>query len=67
MPGGMEVFGFLTGAACVVLLVRENIWNWPIGIANNLVFIALFYRAGLYADVGLQVFYVAISMYGWWT
>ncbi|WP_243316908.1 nicotinamide riboside transporter PnuC [Geothrix paludis] len=67
MPSGMEVFGFLTGAACVALLVRENIWNWPIGIANNLVFIALFYRAGLYADVGLQAFYVAISIYGWWS
>ncbi|HJW08747.1 MAG TPA: nicotinamide riboside transporter PnuC [Holophagaceae bacterium] len=67
MPGGMEVFGFLTGVACVALLVRENIWNWPIGIANNLVFIALFYRAGLYADVGLQAFYVAISIYGWWS
>lgn len=67
MPGGMEVFGFLTGAACVALLVRQNIWNWPLGIANNLVFILLFYRTGLYADVGLQAFYVAISIYGWWS
>ncbi|HJV39978.1 MAG TPA: nicotinamide riboside transporter PnuC [Geothrix sp.] len=67
MPSGMEVFGFLTGAACVALLVRENIWNWPVGIANNLVFIVLFYRTGLYADVGLQAFYVAISIYGWWS
>lgn len=67
MPGGMEVFGFLTGATCVALLVRQNIWNWPLGIANNLVFILLFYRTGLYADVGLQAFYVAISIYGWWS
>ncbi|NWJ40240.1 MAG: nicotinamide mononucleotide transporter [Geothrix sp.] len=67
MPGWMEVFGFLTGAACVALLVRQNIWNWPLGIANNLVFIALFYRTGLYADVGLQGFYIVISVYGWWS
>ena len=67
MPGWMEVFGFLTGAACVALLVRQNIWNWPLGIANNLAFIALFYRTGLYADVGLQGFYIAISIYGWWS
>lgn len=66
MPSGMELFGFLTGAACVALLVRQNIWNWPLGIANNVTFIALFYRHGLYADVGLQVFYIAISIYGWW-
>lgn len=66
MPGWMEVFGFITGATCVALLVRQSIWNWPLGIANNLVFIALFYRTGLYADVGLQVFYIVISVYGWW-
>jgi nicotinamide mononucleotide transporter len=66
MPSLMEVFGFVTGAACVALLVRQNIWNWPLGIANNVVFIVLFYRTGLYADVGLQGFYIAISLYGWW-
>jgi nicotinamide mononucleotide transporter len=62
----LELFGFVTGALCVWLLVRQNIWNWPIGIANNLLFIALFYRSGLYADVGLQFFYIAIGLYGWW-
>lgn len=67
MPAGIEIFGFITGVACVALLVRQNILNWPIGIANNLLFIALFYRAGLYADVGLQGFYIAISVYGWWS
>ncbi|WP_257312157.1 nicotinamide riboside transporter PnuC [Geothrix fuzhouensis] len=67
MPSLMEVSGFVTGAACVGLLVRQNIWNWPLGIANNLVFIVLFYRTGLYADVGLQGFYIAISVYGWWS
>jgi nicotinamide mononucleotide transporter len=67
LPSGIEALGFLTGAACVALLVRQNIWNWPIGIANNLLFIALFLRAGLYADVGLQGFYIAISLYGWWS
>ena len=66
MLSGMEIFGFLTGAACVALLVRQNIWNWPLGIANNITFVVLFYRHGLYADVGLQVFYIAISIYGWW-
>jgi nicotinamide mononucleotide transporter len=66
MPSLMEAFGFITGAACVALLVRQNIWNWPLGILNNLVFIVLFYRTGLYADVGLQGFYIAISIYGWW-
>jgi nicotinamide mononucleotide transporter len=62
----LELFGFVTGAACVWLIARQNIWNWPLGIANNLLFMVLFTRSGLYADVGLQVFYVAIGVYGWW-
>jgi nicotinamide mononucleotide transporter len=62
----MEGLGFVTGAVCVWLAARENIWNWPIGIANNIFYLIIFWRAGLYADSGLQVFYFAIGVYGWW-
>ena len=62
----VEIFGFVTGAVCVWLQVKENIWGWPIGIANNLVYIVVFLSAKLYADMGLQVVYIIISLYGWW-
>ena len=61
-----EVAGFVTGALCVWLVARQNPWNWPIGIANNLAFLALFATSGLYADSGLQVVYIALAGYGWW-
>src|SRR6266700_1203452 len=61
-----EVLGFITGAACVWLLVKENIWTWPLGIANNIFYIFVFLESGLYADMGLQFVYIAISIYGWW-
>lgn len=48
------------------LQVKENIWGWPIGIANNLFYIVVFLTAKLYADMGLQVVYIVISLYGWW-
>lgn len=60
-----EVFGFVTGAWCVYLVGRQSILNWPIGIANNLVWILLFATAGLYADSGLQVVYIALALWGW--
>ena len=60
-----EVFGFVTGAWCVWLVGRQSAWNWPIGIANNLVWILLFATAGLYADSGLQVVYIALAVWGW--
>ncbi|EME22351.1 nicotinamide riboside transporter PnuC [Rhodococcus triatomae] len=60
-----EVIGFVTGAWCVYLVGRQSLWNWPIGIANNLVWILLFATAGLYADSGLQVVYIALALWGW--
>jgi nicotinamide mononucleotide transporter len=60
------MLGFLTGALCVWLLIKQNIWNWPIGIANNIFYIFIFFRSGLYADMGLQLLYIAIALYGWW-
>nr|WP_199521149.1 nicotinamide riboside transporter PnuC [Jiangella anatolica] len=61
-----ELLGFLTGAACVWLVGRQSLWNWPVGIANNLLWIALFASAGLYADSGLQVVYIGLAVWGWW-
>ena len=61
-----EVFGFLSGALCVWLVVKQNIWNWPIGIINNIFFIVLFFEAGLFADMGLQVVYIVLAILGWY-
>jgi nicotinamide mononucleotide transporter len=62
----IELVGAITGVWCVWLVARQNLWNWPIGIANNLAFLLLFTTAGLYADAGLQVVYVLLALYGWW-
>jgi nicotinamide mononucleotide transporter len=62
----LEVFGFVTGLVCVYLQVREVIWNWPIGIANNIVYFVVFWRSRLYADACLQIFFLSVSIYGWW-
>ncbi|WP_329016665.1 nicotinamide riboside transporter PnuC [Streptomyces sp. NBC_00690] len=62
-----EVLGFGSGALCVWLVARQHIANWPIGIANNVFFILLFTQAGLYADAGLQIVFITLAAYGWWT
>src|SRR5205814_1594941 len=53
------------GAVGVWLTVKENIWNWPVGLANNAFFVVLFFGARLYADMGLQVVYIALGILGW--
>jgi nicotinamide mononucleotide transporter len=61
-----ESLGFATGAVCVWLVTRGNIWNWPIGLANNIFFAILFWRTRLFADFGLQGVYFALGLWGWW-
>jgi nicotinamide mononucleotide transporter len=62
----VEILGFLTGAVNVWLLARQNIWNWPVGLASNALYVAVFLGSGLYGDAGLQLVYIALGIYGWW-
>lgn len=61
----VEVLGFATGAACVTLAWLRSMWNFPVGIANTALFLWLFADAGLYADAGLQVVFMALGVSGW--
>lgn len=60
-----EIIGFATGALCVWLAVRQNVWTFPIGIVNNVVYAVLFTSTGLYAGAALQVVYLGLGALGW--
>lgn len=62
----LEFFGFVTGIICVWLTVRKNIWNFPIGILNSALLGLLFFHSRLFADAGLQMVFIILSLMGWW-
>ena len=62
----LEWIAFITGVISVWLSVRLNIWNWPAAIVNVTLYAIVFRRAGLYSDMGLQVVYLVLSIYGWY-
>ncbi|HEX2080072.1 MAG TPA: nicotinamide riboside transporter PnuC [Longimicrobium sp.] len=62
----LEAAGVVTGAVCVWLVVRENVWNFPVTLANVSLFSVLFFQARLYADAGLQVVYFVLALIGWY-
>lgn len=62
----LEITGVVTALVSVWLTVRQNIWCWPVGIISVLAYAWLFYRIHLYADAGLQIFFLATSINGWW-
>jgi nicotinamide mononucleotide transporter len=61
-----EALGFITGAVCVYLTLRENVWNFPIGLANNLFFLFLFLQGRLFGDAALQIIYLVLGIQGWY-
>lgn len=65
----IEVFGAITGIIYVILEIRQKIWLWPVGIVTSAVYIWVFYTSGFYADGSLQIYYLVISVVGWywWT
>jgi nicotinamide mononucleotide transporter len=63
----IELFGAITGIAYVILEIKRNIFLWPLGIITSAVYIYVFGREGFYANMGLQVYYLVISVYGWYT
>lgn len=62
----LELVAVVFGVASVFLSVRENIWSWPTALVNVSFYFALFFKSGLYSDMGLQVMYFGLSLYGWY-
>ena len=62
----LEIIGVITGLLCVYLAARNNIWNWPIAIISVGIYIFIFMDARLYADMGLQVYFLVMNIYGWY-
>jgi nicotinamide mononucleotide transporter len=62
----LEFFGAAAGIIYVFLEIRQNIWLWPVGIITSAVYIIVFFTSKFYADMSLQVYYVAISFYGFY-
>ena len=62
----LEIIAAAVGAWSVWLSVRQNILSWPTAIVNVVLYTIVFYEAKLYADMGLQVIYAVLSIYGWY-
>ncbi|SIQ55359.1 nicotinamide riboside transporter PnuC [Pontibacter lucknowensis] len=62
----VEVIGVITGIAGVWLAAKQNVWTWPISVVSVTAYVFIFYDARLYADMGLNAFYIITSFYGWY-
>lgn len=62
----LELLGFVLAVAMVACNIRVNPWAWPLAIASSLLYGALFWQSRLYGEASLQLFFVAMALWGWW-
>ncbi|MBN2636680.1 MAG: nicotinamide mononucleotide transporter [Prolixibacteraceae bacterium] len=62
----IELLGAVLGLFYIFFSIRQHLLTWPIGLLTSIFYIIIFFQSGFYADMGLQVYYVVISIYGWY-
>lgn len=62
----IELLGAVLGFAYIFFSIRQSILTWPVGLLTSLLYVWVFLVSKLYADMGLQMYYVVISIYGWY-
>lgn len=61
-----DAISFVLGLLYLLLEFRASVWLWPVGIVMPIVHSITYYKAGLYADFGMEFFYVLVAVYGFW-
>lgn len=60
----LQIVGVALGLLYLWLEYKANIWLWVVGLIMPIVHGTLYFRSGLYADFGMQLYYVAAGVYG---
>jgi nicotinamide mononucleotide transporter len=62
----LDIVTTVLGLAYILLEYRASVWMWAVGFLMQVLGIVLYYQKGLYADCGMEFYYLAMTMYGWW-
>lgn len=62
----LEYIAVFTGILSVWYCRRENILVFPTGLVNVMIYVYLFFKAGMYANMGINAVFFITSIYGWY-
>ena len=62
----LDIVTTVLGLAYILLEYRASVWMWAVGFAMQALGIVLYYQKGLYADCGMEFYYLSMTVYGWW-
>ncbi len=63
----LEAIAVASLLAYLVLAIRQNALCWPAAIIGTAIYVVLMFQVGLYMESVLQLFYIGMAIYGWYT
>ena len=61
----LETAGVLVGLVYLWLEYRASVWLWAANVVMPAIYIFIYAESGFYADMGINVYYLVASIYGW--
>ena len=62
----LDIVTTALGLAYILLEYKASVWMWLVGFLMQTLGIVLYYQKGLYADCGMEFYYLAMTVYGYW-
>jgi nicotinamide mononucleotide transporter len=63
----LELVSFVLSVVTVLLNIRQNHWAWLFAIISSAAYGVVFFNSRLYGDMGLQVVFIVVSVWGWYS
>lgn len=64
--GWLEYTAVIAGIISVWFSQREQVWVYPTGLINTVLFIYICWKGQLFGEASVNVYYTIMSLYGWW-
>ena len=64
--GWLEGFGVLFGILYIYFAAKESIWCWYASLVSVSIYLIICFQVQLYAEMGLNFYYLGTTIYGWW-
>ncbi|MCQ2114946.1 MAG: nicotinamide riboside transporter PnuC [Bacteroidales bacterium] len=62
----LEILGVVLGLIYLLLELKASWWMWVVGAVMPINSLFVYYKAGLYADFSIDIYYVLVGFYGLW-
>ena len=62
----LDIVTTVLGLAYILFEYKASVWMWVVGFLMQALGIVLYYQKELYADCGMEFYYLSVTIYGFW-